>query len=202
MKTLHPTPFTLHPSKGFTLVEALLSITILGVMGIIMANLLSQSFQLNSKSQLISKIKQNGQNALSIIDESVRNADSIVCPTPTQTTSNNAILVTAKNGTYTRFNLHLQQTNVNGYIGKEVFGNYAEYCDYAKVPIITSQEIVLTDNSDLLYSVSIKSGTFTSNAVNNVTINFDLGSAVNAPRGVSNQSSNVHFQTTLNVRQR
>src|SRR5438105_3723729 len=141
MKTLNPIPLTssslsssslsdlgvedlradgLYPSKGFTLIEALLSIAILGVVGLIMVNILGQSFQLSSKSQIISKIKQNGQNALSVIDESVRNADSIVCPTPTQTTLNNVILVTSKNGTYTRFNMHLQQTNVNGYIGKEV----------------------------------------------------------------------------------
>ncbi len=192
---------------GFTLVEALLSATILAIIGIIMVSLLQQSFQLNSKSQLISKIKQNGQNALNTIDEAVRNADSIECPLPNGT-SGPLILVTVKNGTYIRFNIHTESAN-NGYLGEEMFpsspGLNKSYCNYSDVPINLVSEAILTDKTDPITGTSLKNiagDGFSSSTNNSITVKFHLGPSVQAPNKFDSQTSNILFQTTLTVRQR
>lgn len=64
---------------GFTLIETLVSIVIITILGIVVASLLSQTFQANNKTQLLGQIKQNGQSALNYIDQVIRTADSVVC---------------------------------------------------------------------------------------------------------------------------
>jgi len=86
--------------KGFTLIETLLSIGIVTVIGIIISALLTSNFQGSAKTQLISIAKQNGQTALTVMDNAIRNADSVVCPS--NGGSSNVVTV-VKNGEYTRF---------------------------------------------------------------------------------------------------
>lgn len=189
-------------NKGFTLVEALLSGAILAVVGVIMVSLLNQSFQLNNKSQLISKIKQNGQNALNTIDEVVRNSTSIACPTVAGG-GDPTFLVGYSNGTYTRIILHNEVPGIsNGYVSEETFiaGSVPLiYCDLASVPLTNMVKLTSDDKNT---GISLTGGVFTPSSGNTITVNFDLQPSFNAAKSFDSQTSKVHFQTTLNVRNR
>lgn len=201
--------------SGFTLVEALISITVLALVGIIMVALLNQSFQLNSKSQLVSKIKQNGQNVLNIIDETVRNADEIACPqpnpypTPGPTTDPN-VLVTAKNGSYTRFIIHNPVSGNNGYLGQETALPPASadttycYIDATSTSLaipVGANEAKLTDTNTKA-GVSLTNGIFSATGNNLINLQFDLGEGVQAPSNFASKTNPLHFQTSLILRKR
>ena len=191
--SLLPTPYS---QNGFTLIEALISAAILGVVGVILVSLLNQSFQLNNKSQIISKIKQNGQSSLNTIDETVRNAENIICPLPG---SDKTILVTFKNGAYTRIFLHNQSGSTNGYIGVQSYSSI-QNCDPASLP--DSSESRLTD-SDPETGLSLINGGFSSpDSKNTIEVKFDLKPGIKAAKSFDNQAVSVHFQTTLNRRNR
>jgi prepilin-type N-terminal cleavage/methylation domain-containing protein len=101
--------------KGFTLIEAIIAIAILGVIGFTLSELLVKGFKGSNKAELIGNIKQNGQVAMNIIDQTIRKADSVVClssPTPAKT-----IVILDKNNRYIRFNIVPGDgLNNNGYI--------------------------------------------------------------------------------------
>lgn len=71
--------------QGFTLIEALISVAIVSVIGLLITTMLARTFESNTKTKLLGVIKQNGQNALNFIDNAVRNADSVVCVRDTST---------------------------------------------------------------------------------------------------------------------
>lgn len=114
--------------QGFTLIEALVVILVVGILGYLLSDLLLRTFRGGNKTQLIGDIKQNGQSALNTIDYTVRTAERIVCPPPgvkTVTTNpadpvpQTAVLATVKNGKYTVFWFNPPKTTSpveNGYI--------------------------------------------------------------------------------------
>ena len=81
--------------KGFTLVEILVVIAILSVLGVLILTIFTRTLRGSNKSQIIGKIKQNGQSVLEQMDKTVRNSDKVVC-----VISSNLVVV--KNGIYTR----------------------------------------------------------------------------------------------------
>lgn len=118
-------------NRGFTLIEVLLASLIIGVVGFILADILLRSFKVNDKVQLISNIKQNGQNALNIISETIRNSDEIICPESNSITNKAIVLkknnqtTTGVDTTYTRFRICATAESctgrgTNGYITKDL----------------------------------------------------------------------------------
>jgi prepilin-type N-terminal cleavage/methylation domain-containing protein len=71
--------FHLKPNHGFTLIETLIGLAVVGIIGSVIFSVLGRTFQSNAKTVTISTIKQNGQNALTQIDQMIRGADSLVC---------------------------------------------------------------------------------------------------------------------------
>lgn len=94
--------------NGFTLIEVLVGVALIGVVAALISGVLNQTFKSDTKSTLLQTVKQNGQNAISVIDQTIRSADTLIC-----STSNTA--TTVKDGIYTRIKFYNPPSS-NGYI--------------------------------------------------------------------------------------
>lgn len=83
--------------KGFTIIEILVVIAIIGIMGLVVTEIFVRNLRGNEKAKVLASIKQNGQSVLDRMDKTVRSADNIVC-VPTF-----EVLVIVKSGVYTRY---------------------------------------------------------------------------------------------------
>ncbi len=92
--------------NGLTLVEVLVVMAVLSITGIFILNIFSQSLKGSNKTQILGVIKQNGQAVLDTMDNTIRNADNVVCPYfISGDTAYSYTLVTVKDGIYTRYRL-------------------------------------------------------------------------------------------------
>ncbi len=200
--------------RGFTLLESLIAIAIFAVIGLIAVDLVNRTLQGNNKAQLISKIKQNGQSALNVMDETIRSADSIDCVGSLDSLT--SVISVAKNSQHTRFRLISQTASsptVNGVIIQDNLNiinqailNDQNSKDQLCTILSNSQFSVpsfsnLTD-IDTTSGASVKSGSFNRNQgyKDYISVMFNLGPAINAPQSADNQIGNILFQTTVSLR--
>ena len=185
-------------TNGFTLIEALVSLVIIGVVGFILADLMTRSFQGSSKTALLGTVKQNGQTAMNILDSKIRNADLVLCST------NQVLVIQDTNSNLNRFYFGSPPTPTSlsqDSPTKNADPQYdpTQYCNLALGPATSAQS--LTDTS----AVSIIGGKFDRNNQrgfkDSITISFKVVPA-NAGIGFSDQlgGDGVLFQTTINLR--
>lgn len=188
-------------NKGFSLVEVIVSITIIGIVGVILTTILNRTFQANDKSQLIGVIRQNGSLALNIMQEVIRTSEKVVCPS----TQGSVIVVQKRDGSYVRFRLKTGNSTENDAIVEDIPilsdpNNTTDLC------ITTPNNESYITNKDPNYGVQAESLNFTfiSGADTNkgVTVSFALKQAKNAPSNFSNQVGGgvENFQTTVFIR--
>lgn len=191
-------------NKGFTLIEIIVVIGILSIIGVIVLTIFSRTLKGNNKAQILSSIKQNGQGALENIDKNIRNADNLVCSSPSNTT------VVVKNGIYTRFRFIISDINNNGSIvtdnptpqildtTPQLFVN--RVCNPTD-PM--NSATILTDTNPQT-GVSLVSGSFSTSKLagfkDAVTVSFVLASGVKAPSAISGEIDTVTFETTIQLR--
>lgn len=84
---LHPTPYTLHPRRGFTLVEVLLYVAIVTVIIVGLAAFLDVTAKSKIKQEVIAEVEGNGERAAFVIAQHIRNAGSITAPAASSTAS-------------------------------------------------------------------------------------------------------------------
>lgn len=201
-------------SKGFTLIEAVIAIAIVGILGIIISEVLSRSFRSSNKSQLIGSIKQNGQNALNSIGQIVRSADNIVCPTDASAVPTITIV---KDGVYKRIFFKDQTSSANGYIAQDnpspiTPSDATNLCNMTTYPEVSSTRVFLTD-TDANTGVSVKNpsgnlgGTFqvlpSSGYKSLVIVNFNLMPPINSSNSYDQQlgeNGALNFKTTIQIR--
>lgn len=199
--------------------EAVIAISIVGVVGVLASTLLSRAFRGSNKTELLGNIRQNGQTALSIIDGTIRNSLGVVCTLNQSSASIIAVRTTAE-GKYVRFIIKPEQNlTANGYIIQQQFsdltdagGTYNDpelLCDTSstKYPETGFNRSILTDQN-INTGVSIKSGNFSENSAPGykdvVTVIFDLGPAVKNYGGFENllggSTGSVRFQTSIQLK--
>lgn len=113
-------------SKGFTLIEILIVITITGILGFILTDLLTQVLRGQNKINTVSLVKQNGQVILDKLSNEIRSAENLIC---VDTNSNNPgqlndTIVLFRNGNYSRIRFRKPEQGINlknGYFTKEDF---------------------------------------------------------------------------------
>lgn len=194
--------------QGFTLIEALVTLAVIGVIGLVLVDLLSRTFKGSTKTEVIGNVKQSGQVVLTNMDQSIRGSDTIACVgNKTGDPVNNTIAV-AKNGDFIRFRIYPETGVANGYIAQDSptadLSNdtqLANLCkdDQVSPSILTSQ--------DLKTGVSIKDGSFATttngSSKESVVIKFNLGPGISIGKGFENElgsSNKVEFQTTVQLR--
>lgn len=195
--------------KGFSLLEIILVIGILGVIGAYSSNLLTRTFQSSTKSELTGKLKINGQNALNIISETIRMSDAVVCYDPVAG-SKKWIVVRDLSGKYIMFRfVDPVGTPVtqNGYIARQpdltpyaITNPITGYCTTPNPALDPALDVFITD-INLINGVSITGGEFiqVSGSFNKdtVTIKFNVNPPGNP---VSGSYDVVNMQTTVQVR--
>lgn len=213
--------------NGFTLAEILIVIAIMSVVGVLVLGIFTQTLRGTNKSQIIAVMKENGQSILETINNNVRNADNVVCPTiiaPATTASSNT-LVTLKNGVYTRYRFESAlATTSNGQIKSDnPFPKTDEaddlneflrrVCDSAdSMPQLNTSLFVLTDTNQKTGVSLLQAKDSSSNPIpyimrsvkagskDVITVQFALEEGVLAPPAVAGQIDPVTFQTAIELR--
>lgn len=111
-------------SNGFTLIEILVVIAILGILGFILTDILTQVLRGQNKINIVNRIKQNGQLVLDNLSNEIRSAEKVICVgknTNNTGSSLNDSIVIFKSGNYTRFRFIPPTINTNGYFTSENF---------------------------------------------------------------------------------
>lgn len=198
--------------NGFTLVEVLVTIMIIGVIGYMLSDILVRSLNNGRKSEVIGNVKQNAQNTLSKMSMVMRGADIVTC------NSGTIIALLNKDGSYTRFRFYPPPSaSLNGSITQDFPGTAisippaasVRLCDGTTYP--PEGEISLTD-SDPIRGVSVVNGQFslvqTPGSKDSVTIHLEVctGAQVQTcvgPQGGSYQNQLLYavpFDTTVQLR--
>lgn len=191
--------------NGFSLVEVIVSITIISIVGVTLTTILNRTFQANDKSQLIGVIRQNGSLALNIMQEVIRTSEKVVC-----TKSDNTVLVVQKRtGSLVRFSIKSDVSADNPAIIEDFPvippTNPNTFADLCTTVTPTSDATYIT-NKDATYGVQAENLIFTlisgSDTNNGVKVSFTLKQAKNAPDNFSNQVGGGFetFQTTVYIR--
>lgn len=185
-------------SKGFSLVEVILVMGIIGVVGFVISNLLTRTYRTSSDADTISTLKRNGEIASTGLSEIIRMADGVVCYNPS-TGPAQLIIIRDKAGKYTRFRFVNPTSTDNGYIAKQEnvspVGELNSFCLDGPVP---NQEVALTDknnNSGVSISNGLFSGVRGNEGKDTVTIKFDVGTPV-----LQGSLTKATIQTTVQVR--
>lgn len=201
-------------TAGFSLVEVLVSITILTILGVGISAIVNRSFRGNTKTELIGNVKQNGQSALAIIEKDIRESDTVVCPS--SGTANVLALLSKSAGKYIRISM-MPETSQNGALYREelVFqsapATISSLCDLNSYPLNfqNSQISLLDTGSKTAVSLKNLSGngfTVTKNSgfKDTVKVQFDLGPTLNSGNSFENSlggaTNSINFVTTVQIR--
>ncbi len=192
---------------GFTLIETIVIVLILGIIGTSLSGVLTRTFRANTKSQVLGNVKQNGQNALNDFSQVARNAQDIVCVNPKP--DGKTMTFKNKDGSLVRFAFIDPQVSKNGVIKKDYpslingsvrVSNSDDFCDLTKIPLLNS--VNLTDDN-ISKGVSVEGGKFNQYAADSTAIYFEVKVAKNAPQDYSNQiggTGSEIFRTTVQLR--
>jgi prepilin-type N-terminal cleavage/methylation domain-containing protein len=202
-------------SRGFSLAEVLVVITIVAIIGVIITDIFINSLRGSNKATVIDNLKRNGQVALETMDKNIRNAKKIICPLITNgVTSSNFILIQAQDGiTFTRYTFiaptPVSNPTSNGYIQVDFLNpnidqiNDPAYC-VSLIGTTGSNAAALTDTNTTT-GVSIETNNFITRDNQEgygdiVTINFDVNKAILAPFAFAGQVDKENFKTTIELR--
>ncbi len=200
--------------KGFTLVEILVVIGVLGIVGTIIVTIFTRTLKSTNKTQVLLAVKQNGQSTLERLDKEIRNAGEIVCLSPIKD-----VLVTFFEGTYTRYKIYsADETGFGDFVtgcpkssgciatdypvrGDESLEQFSD--DVCKAEAVMLNPVILSDTNPAS-GVQVISGEFTQNQStgfsDEIKIEFVLGPPREAPSSVVGEIDPVKFETSIQVR--
>lgn len=190
--------------SGFTMVEILVVIAILGIMGVVVTDIFIRNLRGNEKARVIASIKQNGQAVLERIDKKVRAADNVAC-----VTAGGETMVIVKNGEYTRYRFQTEggvQTIVEDnptFSGTPTLQTFlADICTLNDYPGAT--KLALTDTSPQTGVWVEYTQPFSRNKLSGfkdtVTVTFKLKPSQGTSLTLASQVDPVEFQTTIALR--
>lgn len=190
--------------NGFSLVEVIIMIGILAVIGVITSTILTRTYRAGSQSETISKLKQNGDLAIKMMDETIRKAETVVCYDPTAPVQ--SLVVRTQSGTYTKFRFvdpvpPSGTPTQNGFIVKQENLSSADLASFCTTTLASPPEIPITNNNSAS-GVSVTGGQFLKIAgtqgKDTITISFNVNPSLKS--GGTLQSETAFIQTTVQIR--
>jgi prepilin-type N-terminal cleavage/methylation domain-containing protein len=177
-------------SVGFTLIEILITISIVGIIGILLAQVFFTTTKVNTKTELQKDIRQNGQFALDVMSRMIRSAIEVTSTCDTTGTQSTSIQITNPDGDMTTFEC-LYADSVSRIASTSASTGQSSY--------LTSKNVTLggtsCNDADMTLLFTCQSG---SSQTPFVTLQFDLmqkGAGTN-----QTEQANQSFQLGVNVR--
>lgn len=172
--------------QGFTLIEVLMVVFLLGIVVVIGSNLFFSILKGASKAEITKEVKQNGDYAMNVMERMMRNAQEIVQNSDGQicTPTMNKIKITNPDGNRTEFKCILQD-EVTKIASSSASGTGN----------LTGKNVTLGT------SCSAASLSFSCDSSKNppvVNISFDLSQKGTGLR--PEEKAQIHFQTTVGLR--
>src|SRR3989344_1251464 len=154
--------------SGLSMVELLVAMAVLSVIGVLVTGIFSRAFVGVDKTELISRVKNNGDFVLTSLGLAIRNADSIVCYAKSDGIHVDTIAVLDKAGLYTKYRFRMPVTDQagkvtkNGYVAKGSTSNPDPdtFCSLPTPPVngdLLTGEVFLT-NTDTVSGINIRDG--------------------------------------------
>jgi len=174
----HLSPTTYHLRRrrsGFTLIEIIVVVGILGIIMIMGSNLFFSILRGSTKTKILQLVKQNGDYAISVMGRMIRNARSV-------SGSGSSITIVNPDGRPTTFSC--SDLDANG--ANEISSNSAR--------LINDEVKVINNCSNVFSVIAGEVGT----RPDVVTINFTLSQAGVTTR--PEERASVNFQTTISLR--
>lgn len=161
--------------RGFTLVELLVAVSLIGIVGGIATIILFTTLQGASKSDIMREVKQNGDYAISVMERMIRNANSVVvgCPAGPGSQIRPSLTIKNRDNQTTSFALSLSGDQIASTGG-----------------MLTNNKVTA---SNLLFTC-----TRTRGSPDVVSISFDL-----AQRAITfrpEERASINFKTTVSLR--
>lgn len=169
--------------KGFTLVELLVAIGILGVVGGIATIILFTTLRSASKSDIMREVKQNGDYAISVMERMVRNAQGV------ETVDNSSCSTTGNCGAGTCMKIKNPDGRTTNFL-KENVGDVFKIASNSGT-YLTSNKVTVV--GDLNFTC-----TRTPGKPDVVSINFTLSQPGTPTR--PEERASINFQTTVSLR--
>jgi len=181
--------------KGFTIVEILVVVGVLTVTSVIFVEIFFRSLKGGNQAQTLGVIKQNGQQAIELMDKNIRLADNVVCVGAIGGGTDNTLVI-EKEKNYTRFRFISPTSTKNGYISQDNIDNCS-----APSP---SDSLMILTNTDSISGVSVLSGSFQKDTKAGfkdvILINFTIGPGVGVPKSLTNNIDPLEFTTSVELR--
>lgn len=196
--------------QGFTLVELLVTVTVLGIIGLLFFSIFSNSLRGGNKAQIVLAIKQNGQSLLENMDKTIRGSDNVICV-------NDSTLVIIKDGVYTRYRFIAPASSTNGLIQQDNPAQPAERDIKLFVDNVCTDP--MDPNSNILTDTKLDTGVSVDFAVDSlgnnlpfiernkesgfkdvITIQFALKQGVGVASSTTAVIDPVNFKTTIQLR--
>lgn len=189
-------------SKGFTIIEILVVIAVISIVGVIITEIFFNTLKGSNKSNLITKIKQNGQSALEIMDKTIRNADHVVCPVveANKMSASDNVLVVEKDGKYIRFSLQGPKDS-NSFLVQD---NPAEFDNSTCITPLNVKDFNITDKTQIKVISPDQGKVFSRNKSPGfkdvVSISFQIAPGVEVSSSISSQIDPIPFATSIGLR--
>lgn len=169
---------------GFTFIEMIVAISILGVVALIGTGFLLTSLSSSGKAEINKEVRQNGNFALSTMEGLIISSKNVACPTPPTANAGKEIDVTDINGQLTQF---ICEDSAD-YRISSVSSTFS--------PPTTTTYILTADN------VAITDCNFTCTTIigNPTTVGIGFSVSQVGSSGRPNEKSSMGFQTQVSTR--
>lgn len=146
-------------NKGFTLIELVVAVGIMGVIGFIATDILIQTLRGQNKVRILNVLKQNGQVAMDKMSNDIRASENKIFCIGSFNGNNGNTIVIFKSGTYIRYRFYppspVSDPTSNGYIASDSWSYPSDPATVCSSEAQISSNLNIITDRDSISGVSI-----------------------------------------------